>query len=160
VEGGERPHITVIVDWAQLQAARRGVMLDYGGRASAAELRSLLCDAKITPVVFGRPSQPLDVGRERRCVSLAQRRAIAARDRGCAHPGCPRAPSRCQVHHIHEWVDGGATDLDNLVMVCRTHHRMVHQSGWEIRMRESRPEFIPPKWLDPLQIPRRQPMPT
>jgi len=62
------------------------------------------------------------------------------------------------VHHIREWVNGGETNIEDLVMLCRTHHRMIHQSGWQVRMCHGRPEFIPPRWVDPNQAPRRQPM--
>jgi 5-methylcytosine-specific restriction protein A len=113
-------------------------------------------------VVFDGTSQPLDLGRERRCVSLAQRKAVAARDRGCAHPGCHRTPAWCQVHHIHITSANGSTaaktNIEDLLMLCRSHHRMIHQSGWEVRMHLGRPEFIPPRWVDPNQAPRRQPM--
>jgi 5-methylcytosine-specific restriction protein A len=158
LEGGERPHVTAILDYRWMREQARGLMFDFGGRGTAADLRALLCDCGVTPVVFDGASQPLDLGRERRCVSLAQRKAVAARDRGCAHPGCHRTPAWCQVHHIREWVNGGETNIQELVMLCRTHHRMIHQSGWEVRMHLGRPEFIPPRWLDPSQAPRRQPM--
>jgi len=158
LEGGERPHVTAILDYQWMREQSRGLMFDFGGRGTAADLRALLCDCGVTPVVFDGASQPLDLGRERRCVSLAQRKAVAARDRGCAHPGCHRKPAWCQVHHIREWVNGGETNIEDLVMVCRTHHRMIHQSGWKVRMHLGRPEFIPPRWVDPRQAPRRQPM--
>jgi hypothetical protein len=129
LEGGERPHVTAILDYRWMREQARGLMFDFGGRGTAADLRALLCDCGVTPVVFDGASQPLDLGRERRCVSLAQRKAVAARDRGCAHPGCHRTPAWCQVHHIREWVNGGETNIQELVMLCRTHHRMIHQSG-------------------------------
>jgi hypothetical protein len=67
-------------------------------------------------------------------------------------------PNLVALHHIREWVNGGETNIQDLVMLCRTHHRMIHQSGWEVRMYQGRPEFIPPRWVDPTQAPRRQPM--
>ena len=100
LEGGERPHVTAILDYQWMREQARGLMFDFGGRGTAADLRALLCDCGVTPVVFDGASQPLDLGRERRCVSPAQRKAVAARDRGCAHPGCHRKPAWCQVHHI------------------------------------------------------------
>jgi len=121
-EGGERPHITTILPWEWMQDQAHGATLEFGGQTTAGELRRLMCDAKITPVVLGGDSQPLDVGREKRCVTLAQRKAVAARDRGCAHPGCDRAPSWCQVHHIKPWAHHGESDIINLVMLCRQHH--------------------------------------
>src|ERR1700704_4678232 len=64
------------------------------------------------------------------------------------------------LHHIVHWVHHGETKLDNLVMLCWTHHRMVHQSDWEVRMHVGLPEFIPPKWIDYSQKPRRKPLLT
>jgi hypothetical protein len=61
------------------------------------------------------------------------------------------------LHHILEWENFGPTRLDNLVMLCRVHHRLVHYSGWMVRIRDGLPEFIPPKWIDPDQTPRRNP---
>src|SRR5262249_32989405 len=77
-EGGERTHITMVLDYERLQQQARGVILDYGGELSARQLRRMLCDAKIVPVVLGGDSQPLDVGREKRTATLAQRKAVAA----------------------------------------------------------------------------------
>src|SRR5882724_7510400 len=85
LEGGERPHVTAILDYQWMREQARGLMFDYGGRGTAADLRALLCDCGVTPVVFDGASQPLDLGRERRCVSLAQRKAVAARDRSEEH---------------------------------------------------------------------------
>jgi hypothetical protein len=112
-----------------LKAGLRGANLELGGHIGPGEVRRLSCDAQITPIVLGAQSEPLDVGREKRCATLAQRKAVAVRDGGCAHPGCDRPPSSCEVHHIVHWVHHGETKLDNLVMLCWTHHRMVHQSN-------------------------------
>ncbi|MPZ67040.1 MAG: HNH endonuclease, partial [Pseudonocardiaceae bacterium] len=87
------------------------------------------------------------------------RRAVAARDRGCAHPGCGRPPSWCDVHHIHPWEDGGETKLSNCVMLCKLHHRLTHHSGWTVRIHGGLPEFIPPAWIDPDRQPRRRSLP-
>jgi 5-methylcytosine-specific restriction protein A len=122
--------------------------LEFGGYSCAAQLRRILCDSCVTPAVLGGDSVPLDLGRTRRTATPAQRAALAARDGGCAHPGCDKTPSWCSVHHVIHWVDGGPTDLDNLVFLCLQHHIMIHQSGWVIRMRNGLPEFIPPKWVD------------
>jgi hypothetical protein len=153
--GGERPHISAIIDFEAQRRHARGAQLEFGGMTTPAQLRRLLCDAKITPVVLGGAGQPLDVGREKRCVTPAQRKAIAARDRGCAHPGCDKTPSWCEVHHIIHWLHGGRTDIDNLVMLCRAHHNTIHDSGWSVRIRNGQPEFVPPKWADYHQKPRR-----
>ena len=94
--------------------------------------RRLACDAAVTRVVIGPDSQPLDVGRRTRVVPAAIRTALTVRDRGCVFPGCDRPPTWTDAHHIVHWADGGPTSLDNLVLLCRTHHRTVHEGQWEL----------------------------
>jgi 5-methylcytosine-specific restriction protein A len=106
--------------------------------------------------VLNGKGQPLDVGRATRTIPDGLRRAIAARDRGCA--GCGRPPSWCEVHHIKAWHDGGETALHNCVMLCRACHRLQHHSEWEVRIRDGLPELIPPAWIDPQRRPRRKPL--
>ena len=86
----------------------------------------------LPPALGGAPSQPLDVGRASRVITPAQRSALAVRDGGCVLPDCPRPPSWCEGHHLWHWADGGPTDLANLALVCRAHHRAVHEGGWQL----------------------------
>ena len=95
-----------------------------------ARLRTAL--AGLPPTLGGAPSQPLDVGRATRVVPPAQRTALAVRDRGCVFPGCDRPLAWCDAHHLWHWVDGGPTDLANLALLCRAHHRTVHEGGWQL----------------------------
>jgi hypothetical protein len=88
--------------------------------------------ALLPPTLGGAPSQPLDLGRTTRIISPAQRAALAVRDRGCVFPGCERPLAWCDAHHLWHWVDGGPTDLWNLALVCRAHHRSVHEGGWQL----------------------------
>jgi hypothetical protein len=88
--------------------------------------------ALLPPVLGGAPSQPLDVGRATWVVSPAQRAALAARDHGCVFPGCDRPLAWCDAHHLWHWIDGGPTELWNLALVCRAHHRAVHEGGWHL----------------------------
>jgi hypothetical protein len=107
-------------------------------------------------MVMSGTSVPLDVGRTRRLVSTKQRVALNARDKGCAFPNCSRPARWSDAHHIVSWLNGGASDLDNLVLLCRRHHRIIHHSDWVVRMTGTGiPEFVPPRWIDPQQIPRR-----
>jgi len=77
--------------------------------------------------------QPLNLGRERRLFSRAQRVALTARDGGCRWPGCERPPSWCEAHHIEHWLrDGGRTDVADGILLCRHHHLLAHNNGWEI----------------------------
>jgi hypothetical protein len=88
--------------------------------------------ALLPPVLGGSPTQPLEVGRASRVVQAAQRSALAVRDRGCVFPGCSRPLAWCEVHHLRHWLHGGPTDLANLALVCRAHHRAVHEGGWRL----------------------------
>ncbi len=157
--GGFRPHLNVIISLEDLQNRARSAMLDFGGLLSPESLRMLACDAGIVPIVMNGKGQPLDVGRTTRSIPDGLRRAVAARDLGCAHPGCGRPPSWCEVHHIQEWEKGGETELSNCVMLCRYHHRLMHRPGWQVRIRDGLPEFVPPKWIDLERRPRRKPLP-
>ncbi len=78
----------------------------------------------------GPSGEVLNVGRRRRTISPALRRALAARDGHCRFPGC--AATRCDAHHVEHWAHGGATALDNLVLLCRRHHRAVHEEGFRV----------------------------
>jgi hypothetical protein len=119
-----------------------------GTELSVATIRRLACDAEIVPAVLGGAGEVLDVGRTRRLVTLAIWLALVLRDRHCAFPGCTRPPVMCHAHHITHWVNGGATSLANLVLLCGHHHRVIHNSSWEVRLnpQDRRPEFrAPPK---------------
>jgi hypothetical protein len=86
----------------------------------------------LPPALGGAPTQPLEVGRTSRVVSAAQRAALVVRDGGCVFPGCDRPPGWCEAHHLVHWLHGGPTDLENLALVCRAHHRAVHEGGWRL----------------------------
>jgi hypothetical protein len=82
------------------------------------------------PVLGGAPSQPLDVGRSSRVITPAPKRsALAVRNRGCVCPHCDRPLAWCEGHHLVHWLDGGPTDLANLALLCRAHHRAVHEGA-------------------------------
>jgi len=96
----------------------------------------------------------LDLGRAARYANRAQRRALAARDRGCAYPGCDRSPHACDAHHITWWEHDGPTDLDNLVLLCRFHHVLVHAGLSRIDTIDHRPvvrliDPDQPDWIGP-----------
>jgi hypothetical protein len=88
--------------------------------------------ALLPPALGGAPTQPLEVGRTTRVVTAAQRAALAVRDGGCAFPGCDRPPPWCDAHHLRHWLHGGPTNLANLALLCRAHHRAVHEGGWHL----------------------------
>ncbi|ONI87135.1 hypothetical protein ALI22I_21985 [Saccharothrix sp. ALI-22-I] len=154
-EAGERPHISVTVDFETLRRGVGHAVLDGDHYLSEAQARRIACNAKIIPVVMGGDSEVLDPGRTKRTVNVAQRKALHARDRGCAFPGCSRPPKWTDAHHVRHWADGGDTDLGNLVLLCRAHHSLVHHSQWSITMTGGVPVFIPPRHVDPAQLPRQ-----
>ena len=108
--------------------------LDEAGgiRVSAETARRLACDAAKVTMHHGPAGEVLSVGRRTRTLSPALRRALAARDRHCRFPGC--TATRCDGHHIRHWAHGGATALDNLVLLCRRHHRAVHEEGFGVTL--------------------------
>jgi 5-methylcytosine-specific restriction protein A len=147
---GERPNLVVTIKLEDLENRARGALLHTGENLTPAQLRRIACDADLIPVVLGEHGEPLDIGRADRRIPLRTRRAVAARDGGCAHPGCDRPPSWCEVHHVIEWQHGGRTDVDNLVMLCCAHHDQVHSTEWTIDMSTGKPKFIPPPWMSDL----------
>ncbi|WP_410641002.1 DUF222 domain-containing protein [Amycolatopsis sp. lyj-346] len=164
MQAGERAHVMVAVSLEDLKSGVGTATLGDTGKISAAEARVHACDAMIIPAVLGEKSEPLNLGRLRRLISAGLRRALFLRDRGCAFPGCHRPPRHCQGHHIRHWADGGPTDLTNLVLMCAHHHRLLHRSGWEVRIAaDGLPEFLPPVFIDRRRKPRRnnlhQPLP-
>lgn len=114
----------------ELHATDRVVgVTEHGQVLTPAEVRMLACDAGIVPIVLGGRSEVLDVGREERFVTPAQRAALVVRDGGCSYPGCDAPPTWCDGHHLVEWNKRGPTDLLNLAMLCRHHHRETHMKG-------------------------------
>lgn len=141
VVAGERPHVSVMVDLDSLQArAGRVCELEDEGAITPQAARRLACDASVARVITDGPSEPLDLGRRTAVVPAALRRAVIVRDRRCRFPGCDRPHGWCDAHHVVHWADGGPTSLANLVLLCRPHHRAVHQR-FGVRMVKGRPVF-------------------
>ncbi|MGH3992610.1 MAG: DUF222 domain-containing protein, partial [Pseudonocardiaceae bacterium] len=155
---GERPHLTVTIDWDALRTGLGTATLDYGQLISAGDARRIACDCKLIPVVMGSDSEPLDVGRAMRTVPLGIRRALIARDRGCSFPGCNRPPRVCDAHHALHWADGGETSVANCCLLCEMHHQQVHHQGWDITIHGGRVEFRPPAIIDPDRRPLTNPL--
>jgi hypothetical protein len=124
--------------------------LDTGVRLPVESLRRLACDAMILPAVLASTSQPLDIGRASRLVPLGMRRALIARDKHCAFPGCDVPAAWCHAHHIQYWANGGPTAIHNLVLLCGHHHRLIHHSAWDVHLEpDGLPAFTPPPWVTP-----------
>src|SRR6266542_3768559 len=143
--GGEKPHVTVMVDADTLRAGVGGAAeLDHVGPISPDMAKRLACDASIMRVVMAGPSEPLDVGRRTPLIPQAIRRALIIRDRHCRFPGCDRRHTWCVAHHVVHWADGGPTALPNLLLLCRGHHTMIHERGFRLELLEGRPVFRRP----------------
>jgi len=95
--------------------------------------RRFSCDASVVSIIEDEDGEPLSVGRKTRSIPPALRRALNSRDRGCRFPGCPNK-HYVDGHHIKHWVDGGETRLSNLALLCRYHHRQVHEGGIAIKV--------------------------
>ncbi len=154
--GGQRPQVVVTVPLRTLTEQLGHATLDDGAILSPTAARILACDCQIIPAVLGSTGQVLDLGRSQRLFTGSLRRALALRDGGCAFPGCDRPPAWCDGHHIRSWADGGRTSLDNGVLLCGSHHAVVHRDGWTIRLAtDGIPDFTPPGWIDSTGTPRR-----
>lgn len=151
-------HAAVVarIELADLEANRGHATIDgIAQPVSAATARQLAASAGVIPVVCGGKGEVLDLGRDTRLFTKAQRLALAERDGGCAHPDCHRPISYTQAHHIRWWKrHAGPTDLDNGVLLCAYHHHLLHDDGWGIFIRDNRAWFIPPPHIDPDQRPR------
>ncbi|MDO5700934.1 MAG: HNH endonuclease signature motif containing protein [Bowdeniella nasicola] len=122
------------------------------------QMRRLLCDCDILPMVLSGEGLPLDVGRASRRVPPALRKALIVRDGGCIFPGCEALPQECEAHHVEPWEHCGETSLDNLCLLCPHHHATVqHDPGdrdhYVVIMENGMPSVIPPYRVDPLRRP-------
>ena len=124
--------VLVHLDHQHLLDGLASAGLDTGVRLSAGAARRLACNAGIIPAVLGTRSEPLDLGRESRLHTVAQRRALAISHDTCATEGCERPFAWCDVHHPHPWSAGGPTDLANGVPLCGWHHRRAHDSRYTL----------------------------
>lgn len=133
---GDRYQVVVHVDAEALRedSETGQSALEDGVRLSAGTSRRLACDAAKVVMRHDADGTVLDVGRKTRTIPPAIRRALAARDGRCCFPGCESR--RCDAHHVRHWADGGATRLDNLVLLCRRHHRAVHEGGFGVTLRD------------------------
>lgn len=139
-----------------LGLAERAGITTHGLEVSPGQLRRLLCDAAVLPIVFNGESQVLDIGREQRFVPEHMREAVLARDGGCLVPSCTVPPEHCEMCHIDAWQDGGSTSVGNSGPGCSAHHHDFHSGKLKlVRDRNGLPAVLLPKHWDPEQVPRR-----
>ena len=119
--------------------------LEFSLPISAKAVERLACDCSITRILLNSDSMVIDVGRAKRVITPAQRKALNARDKHCVWPGCDRPASWTSGHHLKHWIHGGGGDLPNLALLCYRHHWMVHEGNWQIlRGDDGRLVTIPP----------------
>ncbi len=126
---------------ATTQCVHEHCNLDEEQWISPATARRLSCDASLTTVLEDENGKVLNIGRRSRTVPSRIRKALALRDTTCRFPGCTHH-RHVDAHHIKHWADGGETKLDNLVTLCRYHHRLLHQGEFEIRRDEKGLRFF------------------
>jgi len=139
--GGDRQQLVVHVDAAALGSgdATAAASLEEGVGLPVETARRLGCDASIV-TLLERDGHPISVGRKTRSVPPSMRRALRSRDGGCRFPGCDRTRF-VDAHHIEHWAHGGETSLDNMVQLCRYHHRLVHEGGFSVARERSATVF-------------------
>ena len=133
----DRYQVVVHVSAEALKSNENGCALDDanlshiedGPHVSAETSRRLACDCSRVTLLEDKDGEPLSIGRKSRSIPPAMRRALRNRDQGCRFPGCTHK-EYVDGHHIHHWADGGETSMDNLVQLCRHHHRLVHEGGY------------------------------
>jgi hypothetical protein len=132
---GERHHVVVHVDAETLRDGCGGRCEHEDGPSLAVETaRRLGCDASVVAVLEDENGEPLNVGRKSRTIPPSIRRALFSRDKeGCRFPGCTNR-HYVDGHHIKHWANGGETRLSNLVLLCRFHHRQVHEGGVAVQV--------------------------
>jgi hypothetical protein len=155
--GGEVARVVMTTEYDAVTGALGRATLDDGTRLTAEQARLFACRAgSVLPVMFGGPGVALDVVRATRLFTGSLRRALNLRDRGCAFPGCDRPPALCDAHHIVPWWQSHRTSLDNGVLLCRYHHRLVEpdpgrppDGQWQVSLDAvGNPRFRPPGWID------------
>jgi Domain of unknown function (DUF222)/HNH endonuclease len=158
--GGERYQVVVHVEAAVLADPEQPgqSVLEDAVHVPAETSRRLACDATRVVMRHDHNGDVLDVGRRTRTIPPALRRALQARDRGCRFPGC--GVRHAQGHHIHHWANGGSTRLNNLALLCRRHHRAVHEEGYGIeRDADGSLHFTNPKGWPIPDVPEPSPVP-
>ncbi|MFN2287944.1 MAG: DUF222 domain-containing protein, partial [Chromatocurvus sp.] len=148
LKGTDRCQVVMHVDVNTLREQRSGVCCTHGRShfedtpwLSPSTVRRLSCDASLVSVLEDDAGKVLNVGRRSRIVPERIRRALRERDGVCQYPGCQES-TYVDAHHIQHWAEGGETRLDNLVTLCRFHHRQLHRGCFDIRLNGDSAEIV------------------
>jgi hypothetical protein len=152
----KNPYEVITVVTADELAREQGAGHPDGvlARFSIPTIERMRCAGASRLLVTDLSGEPLALGRRTRLFSAAQKKALAARDGGCAWPGCTAPAAWCEAHHVRWWNrDGGATDIGNGVLLCSHHHHLIHEplSRWRIVVHDGERYLVPQLWQgDPL----------
>ncbi|QCR19122.1 HNH endonuclease signature motif containing protein [Agrococcus sp. SGAir0287] len=166
---GEAPTLTIAVHEDALHGRPRTpddgpIAVRSGEAMPTAAAARILCDGFVQALVLDDRGEPLRQGRRQRLFTLAQRRAIVARDRHCRAPGCTAPPGWCETHHVTRWADGGRTDVEDGILLCQHHHTEVHRGALRVEPGEPPAAAGPPtpgtrqtgrRWRVRSTLPRR-----
>ena len=139
--------LVVVADYDLLAGQLADARMVDGTPLAPSELLKVALEADILPALFDSKGQPLWLGHKCRTASVAQRVALAIRDRGCVI--CGAANSYCQAHHVLHWAHGGPTDIDNLCLLCsHCHHKLIHELGADLTRQPDGTYRLehPPNW--------------
>jgi len=130
----QRPHLNVTATLGTLymNPGSAAAEVDHGDPVSGVTVGRIACDCSIRRHIFDSASLLVELGRRKRVVSPQLRKALESRDRHCRWPGCTRPGSWCEAHHVVPWIRGGATNPDNLLLLCSRHHVQVHEGRWHL----------------------------
>jgi hypothetical protein len=134
-QGTNQPHISIHIDHSTWLGESVGLCeTSRGLRLSRETVMRMACNALISVITHDGNAVPLDMHRTQRTFNRAQRRALEFRDGGCRYPGCTRNAGQTEAHHEQWWELGGETNLDNGVLLCYFHHRLIHEGRWTIKI--------------------------
>lgn len=131
-QDAERATVVVHVDADEHARGYGSATIEGGPMVSMGTARRLSCDGNIETITEDERGKPVTIGRRSRKVAPYMMRALRHRDDGCRFPGCGRK-RWLHAHHVRHWAQGGETNLENLVLLCGFHHRLVHEAGWKMR---------------------------
>jgi hypothetical protein len=126
--------ISIVVTPEQLAEAKAAYAVEAQAEITPAHFDRLTCDSDVYRTVMTNESEVLDKGREERTATVGQRKALVNRDRGCVVPGCGEKPRWCESHHVRWWKNGGKTNVDNMLLICRGHHTQIHNFELSVEM--------------------------
>jgi len=123
--------VTTCVETLLGLAGAPGAENEFSLPISSKTVERWACDSSLTRILL-QDSVVIDVGRSERTIKGPRRRALVARDQHCQWPDCDRPASWCDGHHLVHWLSGGGGEIENQVLLCRRHHRLVHEGEWQL----------------------------